>query len=111
MFERLACFTGIIKHQTTISPPYEYLESTYAKVCVRTEKQFFMPDYSLIAASDYIITTTDYIISASDYIISGCDLEIIRQISIFVCKERKDIPIASKTIYIQQVWQDISNRK
>lgn len=61
-------------HKTSTLPfptLYEYLESTYAKVCVRTEKQIFMPYYSVISGTDYKITTIDYIITGCDYIISG----------------------------------------
>ena len=70
-----------------------------------------MPNYSVISDSDYIITTTDYIITIRDYIISGSDLEMIRHITIFVYKKRKFFPIASKIIYIQELWQSISSKK
>lgn len=67
--------------------------------------------YSIISNTDYKITNTNYIITISNYIIIGKDLEIIWYITIFVYKERKFFPIANKTIYIQELWQSISNKK
>ena len=44
----------------------------------------FLWIYSVIGASDYVISISDYIIASTDFIITGTDYRIVRQETGFV---------------------------